>query len=348
MILLEGSGETGMTTGQWWENQGKSYKGNLKDESYYVYQDKSGQQRFGDVTFPGDPYTYEETSDGRLRVLSGPSQKSIGAVIQKPDRQEKVKSDEITAAEKVAQPTPKQAVPAPTSAPKETKKADGSETTKLSIDDIIMSISRNIRLMSLYLIKSLTYMFELKNICLEKSPNQIIPIIQSLGDYIKSNKSNYDLIIQELTKLTRNTVPDYTKMNIVQLSPTIVEIESLVGQNGMQTSFMKSLQYLGEVKKGIKALQRRGTYSWENVSPVIQTYFTDTFDFLRDKEIFLNEDAAKDFLALNVSKQGSSYVRMFFGAGVSKEAMNIDGQSYSLTTLRKDLERDIQLIAGNK
>lgn len=83
-ILLEGSQTSGKTTRQWWANKGVTYTGSQADQPYFVLTDAAGNEITGDVTFPGDPYTYRSLSSGRLQVVSGPTQKSIGASVARP------------------------------------------------------------------------------------------------------------------------------------------------------------------------------------------------------------------------------------------------------------------------
>jgi hypothetical protein len=328
MILLEGS-ESEMTTGQWWEKKGRPYTGNLKDEPYFVYQDKSGQQRVGSVTFPGDPYTYEVLPNDRLRVMSGPTQKSIGAVIQKPSRADFVKKvpDGPPSVGTSGAATPPQKMP------------------PRSNDDIVKSIAVNISLMCLYLVKSITYMQNLKDTCLEKSPNQIISVVSATKSYVDTNQKSCKQMIQELSQLTRDKMPDITKMNIVQPGPAIEQIESLSSSSiGMSVSFSESLQYLNRVKRGIKELEKKSDYSWKRLNQETRSEIDAALDVLAQREPFLNADSAQEFMSLNIIKQGNSYSRVVFGPGASKEQLFIDGAAYQMSALRKELDAQINDI----
>lgn len=99
-VLVEGSQVSGKTTRQWWADKGVTYAGEQADQTYFVLTDASGNEITGNVTFPGDPYTYRTLSSGRLQVVSGPTQKSIGAVIQKSTGSKEDKKDEAGAADK--------------------------------------------------------------------------------------------------------------------------------------------------------------------------------------------------------------------------------------------------------
>lgn len=334
MILSEGEPptviQTGMTTGEWWDSQGKSYKGSLRDTPYFV----SGDQKPGSLTYPGDPFTYEEIEDGKLRVVSGPNRKSIGAVIPKPSRPKVTKSEE----EKKTR-----------SEEKEEGKPQASEPAKTSIDDIIILISKNARLMSFYLVKSITFMDDLKNTCLERSPEQLMPTAESVGRYVESNNVGYKKIIQELSKIAKSQIPNIAQMNVTEPEGTIQGIESLKSGSpeNLSFSYNKAFSCLNTIKKGIKALNKKGDFSWDKVGEEAKTYFTDTLtDTLPDQGNFLNSDAAEVFMITNVAASGTSYIRMVFGAGVGKEVLRINGQDYKLPELRKDLNESIRLITS--
>ncbi len=66
-----------------------AYKGSQAESPYYVMTDPEGNVVQGNVTFPGDPYTYQDVGSGKLRVISGPTQRSVGAVISRPDPSKK-------------------------------------------------------------------------------------------------------------------------------------------------------------------------------------------------------------------------------------------------------------------
>lgn len=88
-ILSEGVAYTGMSTEQWWESVLKDeYNGPLGDERHYVYTDDKGNQVIGKKRSRGDPYTYEDLGDGKYRVVSGPTKKSIGSIVSKPGSSE--------------------------------------------------------------------------------------------------------------------------------------------------------------------------------------------------------------------------------------------------------------------
>jgi hypothetical protein len=82
-VLTEASQESGKTTEQWWSERGVTYTGSQAASPYYVMTDAEGKAVQGNITFPGDPYTYQDTGSGKLRVISGPTQRSIGAVISR-------------------------------------------------------------------------------------------------------------------------------------------------------------------------------------------------------------------------------------------------------------------------
>jgi hypothetical protein len=82
-VLSEGSQASGKTTAQWWSERGVTYKGSQAESPYYVMTDPEGNVVQGNVTFPGDPYTYQDVGSGKLRVISGPTQRSVGAVISR-------------------------------------------------------------------------------------------------------------------------------------------------------------------------------------------------------------------------------------------------------------------------
>lgn len=82
--LTEAAVNTGKKTSDWLKEKGvqANYTASYKDSPYFVLDDANrgpGAYRTGF----GDPFTYEDVGGGKIKVVSGPVEKSIGKIVPK-------------------------------------------------------------------------------------------------------------------------------------------------------------------------------------------------------------------------------------------------------------------------
>ena len=71
------------------ENEFNPFRG--IDDDVETKKRAKGLFMLGDKGSTGDPYTYQEVSGGKLKVISGPNAKAIGAVFKPKEKKESIK-----------------------------------------------------------------------------------------------------------------------------------------------------------------------------------------------------------------------------------------------------------------